>query len=379
MNRTLLVLGLLVGLPVVLLVGWLISRAEWRPRDVDVGLRGEARRNPLLALERLFGELGVPTQASESLVAVPDGRGVLFWRASGRFAPPGLLADLGAWVREGNHVVLVAPSSGATFEQIRDDIEAGRFKPPLLAAFDAEFGLSAEVVEYVELDLGHGPREVRIAGEIVVRDLVRRSDFAFPDAEEARVVSWRDEAGRVSVVAGDKWLENLALGERDHASLAWELATLDAAPQNVWIARSERPPGLLKTLFELAWPALVGVAVFTALALWRAAGRFGPVLPDEALARRDFSEHIEAAAEFQLRVGARRELLLAPRRRLAQRLAQRHAEFAALSPQERAARLAERSALGAERVAALLDHDQLGAPSEFTNAVKDLERIRKGL
>lgn len=379
MNRTLVALGLLIGLPLVVILGWLISRAEWRPRDVEVGLRGEARRNPLLALERLFTELGVPTQASESLLAVPNGRGVLFWRASGRFAPPGLLADLGAWVRKGNHVVLVAPSSGATFEQIRDDIEAGRFKPPLLSAFDAEFALSVDAVEDVELDLGQGPLQVAVEGEIVVRDLVRRSDFAFPDAEAARVVSWRDEAGRVSVVAGDEWLESLALGERDHATLAWQLASLDGPPQTVWIARSERPPGLLKTLFELAWPALVGVAVFTALALWRAAARFGPVLPDEALARRDFSEHIEAAAAFQLRVGARRELLAAPRRRLARRIAQRFADFAALTPEERAERLAERSGLAPERVAELLDPNHERAAQDFAHTVTQLERIRKAL
>jgi len=379
MNRTRWVVGLLVGLPLVLLLGWLISRAEWRPRDVEVGLRGEARRNPLLALERMFGELGVPTQASESLLAVPDGRGVLFWRASGRFAPPGLLRELSAWARAGNHVVLVAPSSGMAYDQIIDDIEAGRFEPPLLASFDAEFALSEEAAYDLELDLGQGPRHVWIEGEIVVSDPSQRSDFAFPDAESARVVSWRDEAGRVSVVAGDEWLENLELGWRDHATLAWELASLDGPPQKVWIARGERPPGLLKTLFELAWPALVSVALLTALALWRAAARLGPVLPDEPLARRDFSEHIEAAAEFQLRVGARRELLAAPRRRLARRIAQRQPEFAALSPQERAEQLAERSGLSVERVAVLLDQGQLNAASEFTRAVKDLEGIRKRL
>lgn len=379
MNRTRLAVGLLIGLPLLALLGWLVSRAQWRPRDVEVGLRGEARRNPLLALERLFSELGVPTQASENLAAVPNGRGVLFWRASGRFAPPGLLADLGAWVRAGNHVVLVAPSSGATFDQIRDDIEAGRFNPPLLASFDAEFAVSTEALEDLELDLGQGPLQVAVAGEIVVRDLVRRSDFAFPDAEEARVVSWRDEAGRVSVVAGDTWIENLALGKRDHATLAWQLASLDGPPQTVWIARSERPPGLLKTLFRFAWPALVSVAVLTALALWRAAARFGPLLPDEPLARRDFSEHIEAAAAFQLRVGARRELLAAPRRRLARRMAQRFPEFAALEPQERVARLAERSGLAPERVAELLEPNHERAAQDFAHTVTQLERIRKAL
>jgi len=379
MNRTRWAVGLLVGLPLVVLLGWLISRAEWRPRDVEVGLRGEARRNPLLALERLFSELGVPTQSSESLLRVPDGRGVLFWRASGRFAPPGLLRELSDWVRAGNHVVLVAPSSGATFQQIRDDIEAGRFKPPLLASFDAEFALSSDAAGALEVDLGHGPRQVWSEGEIVVRDLVRRSDLAFPDEDAARVVSWRDEAGRVSVVAGDEWLENLTLGARDHASLAWELASLDGPPHAIWIARGERPAGLLKTLVEFAWPALVSVAVLTLLALWRAARRFGPLLPDEPLARRDFSEHIEAAAEFQLRVGASHELLAAPRRRLARRIAQRRPEFAALAPQERVERLAELSGLAPERVAALVDQDQLKAAREFTSAVNDLEGIRKRL
>jgi hypothetical protein len=403
-----------LGAPVLALLAVLATRLELAPREREVGLRGEAARNPLLALERLLDELGLVCEARESLTEVPTQPGVMFWRASGRFTPPRLVEQLDKWVQDGSHLIVLLPGDGSAYEQIYDDVQAGRFAVPIASQLGlvcetvavedladdpeepegrfrgwidgakAERGVS-EVVH--ELDLGFGARRVRATGYFELVDTARLAEIAAPQTDSAHVASFVRGAGRVSVVASDAWARNLELGEFDHAGFAWDLAWLGGEASRVWIVRGERPPGLLSTLARYAWRVLLSLAVAVALAIWRSAARFGPPIPDaldtagdrRLTGRREFAEHIAASADYLWRIGARRELLAAPRKRLEKRLQRRWPELSALEPRERRARLAEASGLEPQRVQAAMDDVDPRSAADFVRAVRDLEQLRKHL
>ncbi len=418
-----------VGVPLLALLVFLGLHVELEPREREVGLRGEAARNRLLALERMLGELGVACEARANLVEIPTQPGAMFWRASGRFAAPVLLERLDRWVQRGSHLIVLLPGDGREYAQIYDDVEAGRFRAPIASSLglecrvapevdeegedefhvnvdagevepaapnpleewvdevlDDERGADREVRVELDLDLGFGARRVRMEGAFVLADTARLADAALPDADEAHVASFAHGEGRVSVVASDVWARNLELGELDHARFAWDLARLHEEPERVWIVRGEHPAGLLTTLVRYAWAVLVSAGVAVALGIWRSAARFGPPIPDSLepsgagrlAGRRDFSEHIAASAEHLVRIGARRELLAAPRKRLAKRLQRLRPEWNELEASERLARLAESSGLEPERIRAALDDDPRGAAA-FVRAVRDLEHLRKHL
>jgi hypothetical protein len=418
-----------VGVPLLAVLVFLGLHVELEPREREVGLRGEAARNRLLALERMLGELGVACEARANLVEIPAQPGVMFWRASGRFAAPVMLERLDQWVQRGSHLIVLLPGEGRAYEQIHDDVEAGRFRVPIASSLGLECGVVAddeddefysnvdaedegaeevessevdaleELVKGVlgktsaearevrfEFDLGFGPRNVRMDGAFVLADTTRLADFALPDVDGAQVASFAHGEGRLSVVTSDVWARNLELGELDHARFAWDLARLDGEPERVWIVRGEQPAGLLSTLVRYAWAVLVSVGVAIALGIWRSAARFGPPIPDSLepagdgrlAGRRDFSEHIAASAEYLARIGARRELLAAPRRRVAKRLQRLRPEWTELEASERLARLAESSGLEPERIRAALNDDPRGAAA-FVRAVRDLEHLRKHL
>lgn len=357
----------------------LASQLRWKETTREVGFHGEARSNSLLAAERLLRELGVETAGQEQLLDAPPSNGVLFWRASGRFAPPMLLDHLREWVSGGGHFVLLLPSGRGSYAQIRDDIEQDRFELPLWDSTGASCELADDAVRDLELDLGFGTRNVRIDREIVIEDVDRVSQFAFPSADSARLVSFEVDDGRMTIVAGDEWIENEHIDERDHAGLAWDLARLHGPPERAWIVRGEQPPGLLTTLARHAWMVIASLALSVALAVWRAAARFGPPIADEPSGRRDFSEHIEAVAEYLSRLGAWGRLVAAPRRRVLRLLQRLRPDLAHLDADERLAALGTLGGLPADRAQRALSDVAPRDSNEFLRTVRDLEQLRKTL
>jgi len=367
------------ALVLVALAVWAATLLKWKVEEREVGFFGEARTNSLLALERLLTELGVETVGQAHLVDPPAETGVLFWRATGRVAPPMLLTRLEAWVASGGHLVLLLPSDRAVYSQYRDDIDEGRFVLPLELETGVYCELDDDAERDLELDLGFGPRKMRIDRETVVVDGDSCSDFAFPEGYNARLTSFELGEGRVTYVAGDAWAENERIDEEDHAAVAWDLARLHGVPQRAWVVRGEQPSGLLATIGRYAWMSVISLAALTALAIWRKSARFGPPVADEPDGRRDFSEHIEAAASFQARRGGWGRLVAAPRRRVARRIHRARPDLQHMEPSERDAALQELSGLSLDRIRHVLGEAPPHDGADFLRCVRELEQLRRNL
>lgn len=372
-------IALLIGAPLIALAIWIASFAKWTESERTVDFHGEAQRNSLLALQRLLEAMGVETVGAEQYDFAPTGRGVMFWRASGRFASPAQLASLRHWVESGGHLVLLLPSDRTTHRQIRDDMEAGRFRAPLSDVIGYECSIVDDAARDLYVDVGFGPRDLRLDRDIVFEDVDLLADFAVPDPYEARIAGWRLGAGRFTVVASDEWLDNSHLGDRDHARLAWDLARIGETPTKAWVVRGEAPSGLIATIARSAWMVVASLAALTALAIWRAAARFGPPLPDEPNARRDFSEHVVAAAEVLVRFRMWTALLAAPRRKLARALARSRPDLAALAVHERGRAIEESTGWGRARVERALGEAEPKDAADFVATLRDVEQLRETL
>ena len=104
--------------------------------------------------------------------------------------------------------------------------------------------------------------------------------------------------GRVTVLSTFRPFSNFAIGKLDHAELLWRLASDNGKPVAVWLVRHLDMQSLPQWLLRHALPAVVALAAFLLLALWRVIPRFGPLQPTPAPDRRSLVEHLSAMGRF---------------------------------------------------------------------------------
>jgi hypothetical protein len=186
--------------------------------------------------------------------------------------------------------------------------------------------------------------------------------------------------GTVTAIVGSDFLTNRQIGNHDHAALAWDLVMLpDHSPAGIWIVGRDRYPGLLEVLREHAWRILVSGLLVLLVALWWKGVRFGPPVPDVVPERRSVVEHISASADFLWRSRLGTVLLASARRAALARFELREPGFAELGDNERVERLSAASGLSRGQLLRALSDHGADDPTEFTNAVRTLERLRKRL
>ena len=112
---------------------------------------------------------------------------------------------------------------------------------------------------------------------------------------------------------------------------------------------------LLRLLWRFGAPAVLLLAAFVALALWRAGARFGPPIAATVTARRSLAEQIRGTGQFALRFGGGRALHAAALRALRDAAVQRFPNYDQMASETRVAALAKAS--GIERRRARAGHE----------------------
>ena len=368
-----------VALVVIAGGAWIASNLRWVEQVRDHGFRGEARRNPLLACERLFSAMGLPASSRPYVGALPPNDHALVLRNTGRFLAPATIERLLAWVEAGGNLVMLFPSDDDLMEQVEDDLEAGRFELPVARELGVNCLLDNAPEGVVRVDLGRGEVEIALPGRFAFEDALGQADLVVGEALRARLLSFVRGLGRVTLVADDTWATNDRIAERDHARAMWQLANLEGARAGATIVFSEKPPGLLLLLAKHGWMVIASLAAFLVVYLWRIGSRFGPPVPDPPRGRRDFSEHVVASSEFLWRHGASSALLAAPRSELRRQIGLTRHDLADADRSKLVEALALVSELPPERVGRALDLPRTTSASEFTELVRDLSSMRKSL
>ncbi len=383
---------------------WFLQNFERGTLEIDTGYLGEARRNDYHAAARLLAELGARVRTVSEvreLRELPDG-GVIVLPGRRATLTPAIHARLREWVEAGGHLLVIIwllhdaedpdwlaadPLLSPLGVRQYMDPDAGDDQCPEPAATDGEDGDPSR-------DAAAAPRCVPVLSptRVEIGDRSLQVDFdARYDVSDAHGLpaSWRVAShygthvlgydlgdGRLSVLTDMEFLRNGEIGRLDHAEFSVRLLDLQRFDGPVWVVYAEEHPPLLALLVEAAWAPLAALGLLLALAVWRGAARFGPLIPAPARARRELREHLDASGRHAWRWARGRFLLASVRAATERDAARRDPAWSRLSREVRLERLAARAGLEPEHAASALEHTPESA-TEFVDAVATLQTIRK--
>ena len=168
------------------------------------------------------------------------------------------------------------------------------------------------------------------------------------------------------------------LFEGDHGELLAAAASLRVGDHVVFMTEAD-----VTSLPELVWrhgaPVVAVLLLFIALALWRGAMRFGPLVAPAERARRSLAEQILGTGRFAVRVGGGAALVAAARRALHEAATRRIVGYERLAAAAQAEAVAGLAGVGARELAAALDAEQDQRPMELRAKLALLESARRQL
>jgi hypothetical protein len=335
----------------------------------EVGLHGEAAANPLLAAERLLPRLGYPVRRCDGEIGLPPRDHVLFMLhrsfAVARLRKPELLD----WMRQGGRLIVTpVPESG------KGEVD------PLLA----EFGVVVKGAVTKGFETEASYRTQRLI------DTRGAAAYSGGDEKGSTLLVFGYGKGELAVLSSASFFHNRWIGKDDNAALLVSLVrgrgngagAGRAAPTGVEISNYDEMPALLTLMARYGWTALAPALLLVAALAWRAAARFGPVLPDPPEERRGLLEHLEAAGRWLWHGDdgrQRRGLVEGVRRALRERLAARRPAWSKLAEPELIRRLGAASGLPPQLVAEALHGSGIDDEIRFVTTIRTLALLRRSL
>jgi hypothetical protein len=366
-------------------VAALFAFAERVEVPYERGFVGDARSNPLLALERTCAALGANVRAWPDELEEPDSFDVVLLMGSGSELGATRVERLLKWVAAGNRAVVLLPSDGPYRRMLEAEADANEPRDTLLST------LGIRLQEWHLPELDDRPFTFTLPRGTSFELAMRHELHLYGDDEQVEAYAPEDEdentlviqvehgRGRVTVFAESDWLGNAHIGDHDHAALAWAILKPKSPHATLWVVRNSPVPGLLAWLTGRGWPITAAGLALLVLALWRVTRRFGPLLPELPRDRRDFGEHLDAVGRLHWRLGATDELLAPLRAELRKQAAHMRAEWSALDDAQLADALAGASGRPAPEVRAALTARVITTPQEFTRTVQCLRALQEAL
>jgi hypothetical protein len=183
--------------------------------------------------------------------------------------------------------------------------------------------------------------------------------------------------GAVTLVNGVPFVYR-ELFDGDHGELLTAAADLRVGDHVVFLSEAD-----VASLLELVWrhgaPVVSVLLLFVALALWRGAMRFGPLVAPSERARRSLAEQILGTGRFALRVGGGAALIAAAKRALHEAATRRIAGYDRLTAAAQAQSIAALARVDARELAAALDAEPNARPLELRAKLALLEAARREL
>ncbi|MCP3918542.1 MAG: hypothetical protein GY711_23595 [bacterium] len=345
--------------------------------EVEVGYRGEARANPLLAAERFSTAMGLRAE-SDSAYSGPPATGTVL------VAPAQAVAfafeELAAWVEVGGHLILLVSGveqGWGVDATSADGMQALERSGSWLDWLGVEESLAGEPSEQFFVD--SRSRSFEFDADFTLDDVGGESvEPMAGDPSAAMMLSYVRGTGRVTLLASGSCFTNERIDEVDHAALLWQLLSLRTESSGALFVYGLQP-SLVDLILRHLWTLVLAGGVLLGLWLWHVIPRFGPLRADAPLARRDFSEHVVAVGRFLWRERSPGPLLDATRRRVQGHIEAAAPELATLEHGELAGELAARTSLSAEHCYDALFHPAAPDAAAFTRYVRDLRRIDQSL
>jgi hypothetical protein len=403
-SRDWLVRGLLIAAALGT-AAWVASCTEWVDVDVRTPPRGEAAKNDLYATQQLLRRLGAHVATPSELAQLPPPRATLMLSSWHWDLFPERAQRLKAWVEGGGHLVLYA--SNLDHEQLKGWLPIKRQAPPRLRPPETSGDAPDDEDDDEDAELAPPAPTVRRARP-ACQDAVEPDSVpaAYPDGERRFKLCGLSYAstrwtlhtrstplwllqgpggplvlrtalgqGQVTVILPWGLLDNQRVLEGDDGLVA--IAALQVRPgAQVWFVTEEARPPLLSWLWREAWVVVLLGGAALALALWRGARRFGPLVATPAPGRRSMAEQITGTAQFLRREGP--EALLDAQIRALEMAARNHVRhYDTLDRSQRAAAIAKATGQDATALALALDQRLARRRVDLPATLELLETARR--
>lgn len=362
-----------LAIVIAALGAWFYANFERVTEREHVGFSGEAARNPLLALTRLMARMGLESRAIGSAAALDKleaGAALVLPRGRAGYTTE-RASRLRSWVDAGGHLIVEAEGPGS-----RDTVLHA-------LQVSATAGSGKGRAQPAEIRLPHAakPLRVQMAPAVTLADFDRSGRTGYAASDDAGTLLLHRALGRghVTVLPSFYFMTNLAIGEHDHAQLAWEIVRFVPGTRLVAIAPRFTRPSIFGWLAEEAREALIAAAALLLLWLWRAATRFGPIVAEPSPERRRLLDHLRASGRYFWAKGLRPRLVLAARDAALRHAARAHPDFAFASPEERVARLASLTSLPKQEVERFSAAAGAASGAEFVQLMHTAHRIHSAL
>ncbi|MGH8479753.1 MAG: DUF4350 domain-containing protein [Gammaproteobacteria bacterium] len=393
-RRNQIAIGVIVTATLALAALWVYTNFELYEREIEVGLKAEARENPYLALARFLTSYRAAARTFPVYTRPPPPGATLYFPAERAALSARQNAELRAFAEAGGHLIVVIRTlweeKNKTPDPLLDPLGAAQFEnkpPPVHPSHSME--CPAPKADNDEPWWKSDPRPVSLpdrSGTLMLHfdQRFRLEERGAPalwrlaDTFGVHALRYRVGQGSITVLTDDGLLTNAEIGKHDHAALAaWLLAPEPGG--RIWIIRDHDAPPLWAWLWKHAAPVVLAALVLLAVWLWGATRRFGPVLPDAAPERRSLVEHITASGRFIWQHGAPGALITATVDALRQRIRARHPAWAGLAVGDLSAKLAAFTGLPEPAIARALAADPSSSGERFARDIETLESVRRRL
>jgi len=381
-RRQTVVLGLIALF--LLLVALVVAiNTEWGEVKLPAPLRGEAATNPFYAAQRLVETLGATTERRESLGDTASGA-VVVLSTWGWDIDQARRAEFERWVEGGGRLVVDAAliSGSDAFEEWTGIAREREEQDPNEDVFQPqEYFEPCQSMAAIgdEVPPDAPPAYYSACGFDYSSWLETNEPVLWGLDDDGRLMAVRVAVGQgsVTVVNGVPFIFR-ALFEGDHGELLAAAAALRSGDHVVFMSEAD-----VASLPELVWrygaPVVAVLLLWIALALWRGAMRFGPLVAPSEQARRSLAEQILGTGRFAIRIGGGTALVTAAQRALHEAAGRRIVSYERLGGVAQAEAIAALAGVDARELAAALGAAQHSRPLDLRAKVALLEAARRQL
>lgn len=371
------------------LVAWLGSQMSFKEIKVPVPLQGEAARNPFYAAIRLSEELGAEATWERVFTQPPD-EAVIFLSSWNWTLSKTRRERLEHWVEAGGRLIVDGSMVGGfeeferwsgigeADEEIADEEDGGVEEEEVVDG-DGDFLAQFREQMCTRLVEDVSGRAFSVCGIEHSRSLTSARKLLWALRDDRKIHALRTSVGRGSVtVINAVPFRFRGFLEGDHPTLFVRMVQLRRGDSIVFLSEGDHD-SLLRLLWRFGAPALLLLAGFVTLSLWRAGARFGPPIPATTIARRSLAEQIRGTGQFALRFGGGRALHAAALRALRDAAVQRFPNYDQMASETRVAAIAKACGTSADELGPAMNFSGARNSHELYDAIAVLESARRRL
>lgn len=416
-----------------LLMGIWYFTLEWEEKEIDLGPSAEARRNPVLALQRLLEQRGQTVEMVRGFAGLerlrfadtPVGANdTLVLLNTGRSLRENQVDRLWRWLEDGGRLLVAVDNpyfdmtaldsdplldrlsltlTGTTWSDLEEDEDGekeDKAPPPVPSEEKPSEEKSAEensaekseeeeaaesrglcTLERVTLPVA---LDQHLDGELNM-EFVSGTSFADLDSQARVLASHKDKlflvhqavgAGHLYALPSMNALSNTYIHCQDNAYILWQIL---GDSDKVWLVLNADSPSFWRHLWQLSALGCIALLCALALWLWHKVPRFGPVLERPITGRRQFLDHIQASAQFLIRAQGKDALISPLREEILHKLRLRQPGFIHLSRDEQITSVVKVSGMKSADVELALYRPLPLQEPIFIDAMQRLQHLRNVL